>query len=64
MQLYSNICNYSQAKNGAQSKVISNVGINEHVLSNIIQAFLSGSLRSVSDTPHWAGFHCLEAAQK
>lgn len=38
VQFYSNICNYSQAKNKAQSKVFSNVGINEHFLSNIIQA--------------------------
>lgn len=38
VQFYSNICNYSQAENKAQHKVFSNVGINEHVLSNIIQA--------------------------
>lgn len=38
MQFYFNICNYPQAKNKAQSKVFSNVGINEHFLSNIMWA--------------------------
>ena len=67
VQFYFNICNYSQAKNKAQSKVFSNVGINEHFLSNIIRApeCIYVRLRDLtSSAPRRAGFHGLEAVQK
>lgn len=67
VQFYFNICNYSQAKNKAQSKVFSNVGINEHFLSNIIPApkCIYVRLRDLtSSAPRRAGFHGLEAVQK
>lgn len=68
VEFYSTICNYSQAKNKAQRKVFSNVGINEHFLSNIIQApkciWCQAPWDLVSSAPRQAGFHGLEAVQK
>lgn len=68
VQFYSNICNYSQAKNKAQSKVFSNVGINEHVLPNIMQApnciyVRLPEISRAAPCTGLAGFHGLEAAQ-